>query len=133
MNFRLTEGNTDAQNGTTPIRPDAHRNQDGTAPDFTINTHFDIGRIQQEKADSSKRPGSPFFKFIVKHACAAADLCARDLKTAELLQNLGHFAGRYPLNIHLRQGNFQRSFASQSFVQGAGIKIHSLSPDLRHG
>ena len=69
-------------------------------------------------------PGAESF---VEFRGAGAHLSRTHGVSAEFFDDLGDFASGHALDIHLGQSQKERLLASDTFFQGAGIKIHAVA------
>ena len=127
MNFGLAEGDTDAENGTFPIRPDPDGDENGAVLELSAVANFFVSGVQDHVGTASQRALPPARQFNIKLCCAGADLGGADRMAAEFLDDFGDFAGRDTLDIHLGEGEQQGFFAAGTFFQSTGVKFDAVA------
>lgn len=127
MNFGLAEGDTDAENGTFPIRPDPDGDENGAVLELSAVANFFVSGVQDHVGTASQRALPPARQFNIKLGGAGADLGGADRMAAEFLDDFSDFAGRDTLNIHLGEGEQQGFFAAGTFFQSTGVKFDAVA------
>ncbi len=118
MHLRLGERHTAPQDGSMAVGLDADCDQDGAVADASSDTNFLIASVDDEVFDRIDGPVSPGLEFFIEQLRCVADLGAGDFQATELGGDLGDLSGRNSLGIHLRDGQFESSFASLAPFQG---------------
>ena len=110
----------------------AHGDEHGTGADEAVHADFFVTGIHDEIGEGAERTVAPFFQFEVEVSGGAADLGGGDVQATELFENGGDFASGDTLDVHFCDGEFEGTFAAETFFESGGIE-GNIAPDLRHG
>lgn len=131
MHFGFTESGADAQDGAFAVGTDPEGHEHGTVQHLAVLADFFIAGVQHQIGKSAEGPISPFLEFGVEEFGALADVGGTDGGAAEFLDDGGDAAGGDALNVHFGEGEFEGLLGAESFLEGAGVKIHGAA-DLRN-
>jgi hypothetical protein len=128
---RFGERNAYSQHGAAAVGQDAHGHQHGTIDDAAAVTDFFVAGIQQQIRELAQGPRPPRLEFFVQELRGSTHLAAGDLQATKFASNLGDFASRDPLDVHLGDRQLEGPFATNAPLERLGIELDAAS--LRNG
>ena len=112
---------------------DADRDENGAIPDGSGHAHLCVGGIQVEVADRRQGAVSPFLEVFVEPGGALADVGGGDAPlTPQRGHDLGHLAGRDPLEVHFCNSRVDGPVDARTAFEAGddGLEGCLRSPDL---
>ena len=127
VGFSLAQGDADAEDRAFPIEVDADGDKDGAVQELAALADLFVSGIQDDIGTGAQRAFPPGLKFAVELGGTGADLGGTHGVTAEFLDDFGDFASGDALDIHLGEGEQEGLFATDTFFESAGIKVHAVA------
>ena len=130
VDFRLAEGDADAEERAFAVGADAQRHQHGAVAQLAVLADLFVAGIEDEIGKGAERAFAPFFQSGVEEFGPIADVGGTDGRAAQFLDEGGHLAGGNALDIPFGAGEFEGLFGADPFLQRGGIEGH-VAADLR--
>jgi hypothetical protein len=117
VDLGFTDLGTDTEYGSSAGGINSHGDENGAGLNETTDADLFIASVQDKYWKGVQWSGSPFLEFFIELSGGATDLGRSDLQSAKFLEDRGYFAGGNALDVHFRNGQFESSFAADSFFK----------------